>query len=309
MASSSSKRRTTAVSFLSGAVAGGAVKTLTAPLSRSTILLQTAGSEQLSGASLMKSSVSFLGEVRAVDGVVSFWKGNGASILQKMATTGSNYVVYEQVKNALRPMWRSEVDVGFGVRLASGSLAGALNVTLAYPFDLARTNIASSRGGSSETWASISSTLRALHARHGWGFLHRGLLCTQLCQGLNIGFHFGIYETLNTAYNRNTSESRAPRSTWYSSYACGSAAGFVASTVVQPLDLVRRRQQLVGSAAADRWFFCVVADIVRRNGPLALYRGILPELFKVCVVPTSGLNFLIYEFVRQDLFDERSGVR
>jgi hypothetical protein len=43
--------------------------------------------------------------------VLSFWKGNGASILQKMAVTGSNYVFYEKIKLALKPIWRSERDV------------------------------------------------------------------------------------------------------------------------------------------------------------------------------------------------------
>lgn len=226
-----------------------------------------------------------------------------------MATTGSNYVVYEKVKNAMRPMWASDRDVGFSVRLASGSMAGALNVTLAYPLDLARTNISSSRGGGAESWSPIVSTLGALRAAHGWTFLTKGLLCTQICQGLNIGLHFGVYETLNTMYSKNTEGRRAPRSSWIYSYACGSAAGLIASTIVQPLDLIRRRQQLTGSAAADQWFFKVGLDIVRRDGPSALYRGIVPELFKVCVIPSSGLNFLVYEFVRQDIFGERSGVR
>ena len=38
------------------------------------------------------------------------------------ATTGSNYVVYERLKESslLRPLWRSEHDVGFGARLAAG---------------------------------------------------------------------------------------------------------------------------------------------------------------------------------------------
>ena len=66
------------------------------------------------------------------------------SILQKMATTGSNYFVYERLKEALRFCWSSSDDVGFKARFLCGTLAGAINVTVAYPLDLIRTNIASS---------------------------------------------------------------------------------------------------------------------------------------------------------------------
>ena len=47
-----------AVPFVAGAIAGGTVKTFTAPLSRSTILLQTAGRDQLhtSGGALVQAS-------------------------------------------------------------------------------------------------------------------------------------------------------------------------------------------------------------------------------------------------------------
>lgn len=308
--------RTASISFASGAVAGAVVKTITAPLSRSTILLQTASNNSIAHAipgtrqpQFAMMSLSYLGQVRTVDGLATFWKGNWASILQKMATTGSNYVVYEKAKTALRPFWRDELDVGFGVRLSSGVLAGATNITITYPLDLARTNISSSRGTAKEGWHTISATLYSLYNAHGWGFLRRGLLCTQLCQGLNVGLHFGIYETLSTLHAANTKLHRAPRTSWAYSFACGSIAGLVASTLVHPLDLVRRRQQLRSSPTGERWFFEILADIVRRDGFHALYRGIAPELIKVCVIPTSGLNFLIYEFIRQDIFCERSGVR
>jgi len=252
-----------------------------------------------------RTSVEYLKRIRTSEGILSFWKGNGASILQKMATTGSNYLVYEKIKLALKPFWRTERDVGFGTRLLAGSLAGALNVTLAYPLDLIRTNI-SSHNVKNE-WGGLWSTLVALHGAHGWKFLTRGLLSTQLCQGLNIGLHFGIYETVNTYWS---DRSERGRSTFLHSMLCGQLAGLIASTIVQPLDLIRRRQQLLKSSAADEWFFVVAARIVRDDGGVrALYRGIVPELCKVALFPASGLNFYIYELVRQRVFDHTDGVR
>ena len=314
-----------AVPFVAGAIAGGTVKTFTAPLSRSTILLQTAGRDQLhtSGGALVQAS-QYLRHVSTTEGLRSFWKGNGVSILQKMATTGSNYFVYERLKEALRFCWSSSDDVGFKARLLCGTLAGAINVTVAYPLDLIRTNIASSHEAAARgsEWAGIVETASLLYRTHGLGGFARGLPATQLCQGVNIGLHFGIYETLNTnpvyrqAFERAMPQSwrtidddGRPRTSFAYSMVCGQCAGLVASTLVQPLDLVRRRQQLLGSGEGRVSFWRVAADLVRIGGVKELYRGLAPELCKVCLFPASGLNFYVYELVRQEVFGDRSGRR
>ena len=235
-----------------------------------------------------------------------------------------NNQTHERLKEALRPIWKSDDDVGFPARLAAGSLAGAANVTLAYPLDVVRTNIASSskRAAGAERWAGIAETFRLLYRTHGLRGFARGLPATQLCQGANIGLHFGIYETLNTnPYYRSAFERAMPRS-WRTidddgrprtsfaySMVCGQCAGLVASTLVQPLDLVRRRQQLLGSGEGRVSFWRVAADLVRIGGVKELYRGLAPELCKVCLFPASGLNFYVYELVRQEVFGDRSGRR
>ena len=106
---------------------------------------------------------------------------------------------------------------------------------------------------------------------------------------MNIGLHFGIYETLNTnPYYRSAFERAMPRS-WRTvdddgrprtsfaySMVCGQCAGLVASTLVQPLDLVRRRQQLLGSGEGRVSFWRVASDLVRIGGVKELYRGLAP---------------------------------
>ena len=147
-------------------------------LSRSTILLQTAGRNQLqtNGSGALVQASQYLRHVSTTEGLRSFWKGNGVSILQKMATTGSNYFVYERLKEALRFCWASSDDVGFKARLLCGTLAGAINVTVAYPLDLIRTNIASSHEAAARgsEWAGIVETASLLYKAHGLGGFMRG---------------------------------------------------------------------------------------------------------------------------------------
>lgn len=70
--------------------------------------------------------------------------------------------------------------------------------------------------------------------------------------------------------------------------------------VTFPLDLLRRRMQLEGAAGRARVYksglFGTFGHIVRREGLRGLYRGILPEYFKV--VPSVGIVFMTYEVLK-----------
>ena len=91
------------------------------------------------------------------------------------------------------------------------------------------------------------------------------------------------------------------RTSFFQTFVCGSVAGIVASTTIQPLDLIRRRQQLAGAGpnGGQHWVD-IGKGIVRQKGVGGLYAGLLPELCKV--VPAVTANFYTYEFMRQEVF-------
>ncbi|KAG5533440.1 hypothetical protein RHGRI_027566 [Rhododendron griersonianum] len=80
---------------------------------------------------------------------------------------------------------------------------------------------------------------------------------------------------------------------------------FMSSMVTFPLDLVRRRMQLEGAGGRARVYttglFSTFGYIIRAEGLRGLYRGILPEYFKV--VPSIGIVFMTYEKMKQILSD------
>ncbi|CAD7959219.1 unnamed protein product [Amoebophrya sp. A120] len=345
-------------SVASGAVSGFAVKTLTAPLSRMTILLQVtpptaAGvprgaatcatgkqlptSPILTGTNPSSSSTSGLNKPTSVklgpatsagttivqqkpgsttnfvptgsldllrkvvqqEGVTSFWKGNWTSILHKGLLTGLNYGLFETIKNSLRPIWRSDTDPGFLARTAAGFLASSVSLTIAYPFDLMRTRLACEQRNyhlsvpTGQQWLGV---YRDVVKTEGPRALVRGLPCTLLCQGLNVGLNFGIYETLNVYLLRE----QHTRTTFLETMGCGAVAGITASTLVQPLDLIRRRQQMSNESwTVLQWG----RHVVQSHGLRGLYRGLVPELLKVA--PAVGLNFYIYEWMRQEVFQTK----
>eukprot|EP00854_Cymbomonas_tetramitiformis_P002504 gene2504-3249_t len=264
------------VAFASGSIAGFGVKTLTAPLSRMTILLQvqgmqaplaaagTAAARQANATTLNSASFvakptswEYLRSVYQREGLLSFWKGNWASIVHKSSAQGANYIVFEFIKDRTKPyLWRSADDPGFVARAFSGFAAGTVSLTLTYPFDVIRTRLA-------------------------------------VEAGINLGLNFGIYESLNTSCLKPGET----RTGFKETMACGAAAGLVTSVAVHPLDLIRRRQQLscVNPTVAE-----IFQGILRQEGFRGLYRGLGPEIVKV--VPAVGLSFFAYEYLRQEVF-------
>lgn len=78
-----------------------------------------------------------------------------------------------------------------------------------------------------------------------------------------------------------------------------------AFAVTFPLDLVRRRIQLEGAGGRAHVYktglFGTFSHIIRTEGLRGLYRGILPEYYKV--VPSIGIVFMTYEKMKQLLSD------
>ncbi|KAG0374693.1 mitochondrial thiamine pyrophosphate transporter [Mortierella sp. AD032] len=95
--------------------------------------------------------------------------------------------------------------------------------------------------------------------------------------------------------------------------ACGAASGVISKTVVYPLDLVRKRLQIqgseqqrsmmgssaaavtnanAGSSAAPTTVWRCMVHIVKQEGYLALYKGLLPGILKAA--PASAVTFLVF---------------
>ena len=79
-------------------------------------------------------------------------------------------------------------------------------------------------------------------------------------------------------------------------------------TAIFPIDLVRRRMQLEGAGGRARVYntgiFGTFKHIIRSEGLKGLYRGILPEYYKV--VPSVSLVFMTYEAMKKLLSNYHS---
>ncbi|MQL73701.1 hypothetical protein Taro_006062 [Colocasia esculenta] len=222
------------------------------------------------------------------------------------------------------------------LRLLGGGLAGITAASITYPLDLVRTRLAAQlsighgecsivmtpaqapRWTAKATVQGYPPRRNPCQALYHWGehLTFRRMLCIieefrmhfmpfaemkgsgDYIRGVgpNIAISFSVYEKLRSNWQLRRPDDNAP----LVSLACGSLSGIASSTVTFPLDLVRRRMQLEGAAGRARIYnkglFATFGQIIRTEGIRGLYRGILPEYFKV--IPSIGIVFLTYESLK-----------
>ncbi|KAL6977405.1 hypothetical protein U1Q18_026203 [Sarracenia purpurea var. burkii] len=289
--------------LVAGGIAGAVSKTCTAPLARLTILFQVQGMH--SDVTLRKASIFHeASRIIREEGFRAFWKGNLVTIAHRLPYSSISFYAFERYKNLLQHFLgmesqRENVGADVFIRLLGGGLAGITAASLTYPLDLVRTRLAAQTNVI--YYRGIWHALRTISREEGVFGLYKGLGATLLGVGPNLAISFSVYDTLRSYWKTQ----RPDDSTVLVSLACGSISGIASSTATFPLDLVRRRMQLEGAGGRARVYttglFGTFRYIIRTEGLRGLYRGILPEYYKV--VPSVGIVFMTYEKMKQILSD------
>ncbi|RVW49298.1 Mitochondrial substrate carrier family protein B [Vitis vinifera] len=285
----SHKRNTSAdlgVHFVAGGLAGLTAASATYPLD----LVRTRLAAQDAFLNcLLKSSVLQMTKViyyRGIghtlqtivreEGIWGLYKGLGATLLGVGPSIAINFSVYE----TLRSSWHSQRpnDSTVLVSLTCGSLSG----------------IASSTVGLFSTSTAIENAVKQQVA------LHSGepTLLSRLSKVRGVLFDSNILSShlSATEISKKRFNSEANPQMKVKVYPHNQVL-FLATF---PLDLVRRRMQLEGAGGRARVYttglFGTFRHIIRTEGLRGLYRGILPEYYKV--VPGVGICFMTYETLK-----------
>ena len=212
--------------MLAGGVAGCVAKTVTAPLSRLTLLLQVspmisshaASSGTVSMAKERELSGSLYKVCRRIvreEGLLSLWKGNLTSVIHRFPYSAINFTAYDTITKLMKGQRIRETPT---TRFLSGASAGGIACVACYPLDLVRTRLMASRtpqnalaeapmssSGSSPAGASssvrrtvmgtITSTMLKIIHDEGYSGLYRGLLISLWVTLPTFGISFCVYGT------------------------------------------------------------------------------------------------------------------
>ncbi|XP_028124262.1 mitochondrial adenine nucleotide transporter ADNT1-like isoform X2 [Camellia sinensis] len=303
-------------SLVAGGVAGGLSRTAVAPLERLKILLQVQNPHNIK----YNGTVQGLKYIWRTEGFRGLFKGNGTNCARIVPNSAVKFFSYEQASKGILALYQqqtgNDAQLTPVLRLGAGACAGIIAMSATYPMDMVRGRLTVQTEKSPYQYRGIFHALSTVLREEGPRALYKGWLPSVIGVIPYVGLNFAVYESLKDwliksrpfGLVEDTELSVTTR------LACGAVAGTVGQTVAYPLDVIRRRMQMVGwSNAASvvtgdgrskvpleyTGMIDAFRKTVRHEGFRALYKGLVPNSVKV--VPSIAIAFVTYEQVKDIL--------
>lgn len=271
--------------LLIGGSVGAVAKTVMAPIERIKLLLQTMESNPdiISGKiEPYKGVGDCFRRVRADQGMAAFWRGNLVNCLRYAPQQGSA-LAFNDFLNGVFPNYNSKTDFwkSFAVKLTSGGLAGAVANTICYPFDFARTRLASDVKKGKGQFNGIMDCIMTTVRSQGITGLYTGWSVTVAGAFVYRAGQLGCFKQIQdlNPYKNDKGTLGA-----VSAFCAVTAARTVVMPFNYPFDTVRRRMMLQSEKPlADRLYkgsFDCFFKVLKKEGMKGMYKGLVPELFR-----------------------------
>jgi len=290
---------------IAGGMAGCVGKTVTAPLSRLTILLQVApmlqGSSGSAAGSIRASNglIASFSTILRKEGFLSFWKGNMTSVVHRFPYSAINFTVYEKMRAVLRGMTPDGVETP-ALRLVAGALGGGVATAMVYPLDLMRARLSVQSGNQ---YNGLLGGTKKVVGEEGVLGMYKGLGASLLVAVPNMALGYCVYGTakeflMGSQFHGAFTDKESDKLTAKGAVLSGAMSGLLSSGLTFPVDLLRRRLQVHGAFEGGRdvgpgTIRGTFGTILSTSGVRGFYSGISSELVKV--IPMCAVTFSVYE--------------
>ncbi|KAL4204120.1 hypothetical protein AMTRI_Chr01g108110 [Amborella trichopoda] len=257
------------------------------------------------------------------EGFRGLFKGNGTNCARIVPNSAVKFFSYEQASSAILWLYRQQpgnedAQLTPVLRLGAGACAGIIAMSATYPLDMVRGRLTVQTEKSPYRYRGMFDALSTVLREEGPRALYKGWLPSVIGVIPYVGLNFAVYESLKDWLIKTKAlglvDPDSEELSVLTRLGCGAAAGTVGQTVAYPLDVIRRRMQMVGwkdassiltadgrSKAPLEYTGMVDAfrKTVRNEGFGALYKGLVPNSVKV--VPSIAIAFVTYEVVKDIL--------
>ncbi|XP_074317701.1 mitochondrial adenine nucleotide transporter ADNT1-like [Silene latifolia] len=300
-------------SLAAGGIAGAVSRTAVAPLERLKILLQVQNPHSIK----YNGTIQGLKYIWQTEGLRGLFKGNGTNCARIVPNSAVKFFSYEQASKGILWLYQQQTgnenaELNPLLRLGAGACAGIIAMSATYPMDMVRGRLTVQTDKSPQQYRGIYHALTTVFREEGARALYKGWLPSVIGVIPYVGLNFAVYESLKDYLVKENPLGLVQDNelSVTTRLACGAAAGTVGQTVAYPLDVIRRRMQMVGWKDASTVItgdgrkvpleYTGMVDAfrktVRHEGVGALYKGLVPNSVKV--VPSIALAFVSYEVVK-----------
>ncbi|KAI9502135.1 hypothetical protein GGI25_003565 [Coemansia spiralis] len=273
--------------FYFGGFAACAANFFTHPLDLLKVRLQTVkGSAGKNGLSHVVRSIY------AEQGVLGFYNGISAAVLRQMTYSMARFATYEYLKKSLAT---EDGSLPFYRMTLAGVAAGAVGGICGTPADIVLVRLQNDGSLPIEKRRNYKNAFDGLFriAREdGAGGLFKGAVPNVSRAMLITGAQLCSYDAfkdllLSTPYFKEGLMLH---------FSASFLAGFVATTLTSPFDVVKTRIMNAGPASPYKNLVQAMVVIAKEEGPLALYKGWTPAFVRMA--PQTILTFIFLEQFR-----------
>eukprot|EP00823_Brevimastigomonas_motovehiculus_P008372 TRINITY_DN7662_c0_g1_i1.p1 TRINITY_DN7662_c0_g1~~TRINITY_DN7662_c0_g1_i1.p1 ORF type:complete len:324 (+),score=42.65 TRINITY_DN7662_c0_g1_i1:82-1053(+) len=189
-------------------------------------------------------------------------------------------------------------DLGLFKHMIAGSCAGVFSKTMVQPFDLIKTRMQVNSG----LYKGVVDAFRQIIKAEGLKGLYTGLAPNLLGSGAAWGVNFYIYNLAKQSWRKyilHTSPDSKEHLGPLPHLLCAACGGVATSLATNPIWLIKTRLQVQSKNLSAPQYTGIVdcfTRIVHEEGPLALYKGLVPAL---SLVSNGALQFMAYEELKR----------
>ncbi|QLQ78919.1 hypothetical protein HG537_0B02670 [Torulaspora globosa] len=306
--------------FIAGGVSGVISRTCTAPLDRLKVFLiaRTDLSSTLLNSKeslLAKNPNANLAKIRSPlvkaittlyrqGGLRAFYVGNGLNVIKVFPESSMKFGSFELTKKLMTKLegCRETSELSKFSTYIAGGMAGVVAQFSVYPIDTLKFRIqCAPLDNQVKGNKLLLQTAKEMYQAGGLKLFYRGVTVGVVGIFPYAALDLGTFSALKKRYiARKAKQLSIPESDVSLSnlvvLPMGAFSGTVGATVVYPINLLRTRLQAQGTfahPATYTGFRDVLVKTIQREGYPGLFKGLVPNLAKVC--PAVSISYLCYE--------------
>jgi len=286
-----------AMDFMLGGFSGAIAKTMTAPIERVKLLIQTQDANPLirSGEVQRYTGIAdCFKRVHSEQGMAAFWRGNFTNCIRYFPTQAFNLSFKDTIKKMFpKANPKTEFAMFFAINMASGGLAAAGSLCIVYPLDYARTRLASDVGSGKKTFDGLADCIKKTAGGPGGvGALYSGFGVSLMGIIPYRGFQLGAFDTIVglNPYKQDKGVMGA-----LTTFAAAQIAITAGAGISYPFDTVRRRLQMQAEKPVEEHVYKGTVDCLKK---IAAEEGVGKGLYKGfianCLRSVGGAMVLVF---------------
>eukprot|EP00511_Aplanochytrium_stocchinoi_P002570 CAMPEP_0204827170 /NCGR_PEP_ID=MMETSP1346-20131115/4708_1 /ASSEMBLY_ACC=CAM_ASM_000771 /TAXON_ID=215587 /ORGANISM="Aplanochytrium stocchinoi, Strain GSBS06" /LENGTH=426 /DNA_ID=CAMNT_0051955509 /DNA_START=26 /DNA_END=1306 /DNA_ORIENTATION=- len=278
--------------MVAGGGAGAISRTLTAPMERVKVVLQTQAVSNIPESQRYKGIIDCLLGIPKQQGIIGYWRGNGLNVFRIIPNSAIKFSTFDYYKSVAFPQGESNYEgkEKFVRKMACGGLAGVSTLVPIYPLDLARTRLSADTTGRYRGLVHLVKSTVELQGVRG---LYAGL-AVSLCGIIPyLAISLATYDTLKELTHGNEIFDNAGGKVFL-----GSVAAIFSQSIAYPIDTIRRHMQVAGGlgqkSSYNTTFECIRA-IYKANGWRGFYKGLVANASRAG--PQTGIEFACFDII------------